>query len=868
MLHRRWSRLLAGQFVSRVAALVLAAAIGRPEGALAAGAALGQGTKATFTRDGLEVTQSADAANGWSWALPLRAYGRGRRGMRSVPNAAAPEAGQGRLEYRRGALTEWYVNLGAAVEQGFTIAEEPAGSGPLALRFELRTDLAPSLSADARSVAFATPDGSRLRYSDLAAFDAHGTALPARFVLAPGELVLEVDDAGASYPLTIDPLIYMEAKQVAFDALTDDGYGSSVAVDVDTAVVGAPGDDDPVVGDGTGAAYVYVRVGAAWVLQQKLTAPDMAIDDSFGFSVAVSGETIVVGAPGDDDTVAGADAGSAYVFRRSSGVWSQLGKLLAPDLAAGDSFGSSVAAFGGTALVGSPAGDSGVADSGSAYVFTFDPVAVTVPVFQAELNASDAAAGDFFGAAVSLDGETALVGAFGNDDAGGNSGSAYVFVRAVTVWSEQQKLTASDDLAGDEFGRSVAVSGDTVVVGAPMDDDQDTNAGSAYVFERFDTTWTELEEIYSGDVDPDEHSGASVAISSDAILVGAPDDDDQGEVNVYARNGVEWPRLMRIRASDREDSDRFGASVALSGGSLAVGAPLDDDLIPDQGSAYLFYANQQDVDLEVATAVNDPEPVEGGTVVFTVTVTNWGPDDARVVAIYAPFPAGLTFVDSLASRGTYNVNTGIWEIGELPDHSTASLTLTGQVPIGGNGTTVTSTATLRAFDSTPDNDTATVTAQVGDQGVPTVLQNGSFEIDSNPMDGQPDGWTLKTNLATDMRDCTTSTDGMCSYVIVGTGKGRKLFQKYTTNSPAGPYTLGISAMADAITGTPKVKLSVTYTNGSKKSFTLALPTGTYAWTAYSIPITTTKAWKAVKLTISWKGNGTLHVDEVVIAAGP
>jgi uncharacterized repeat protein (TIGR01451 family) len=633
-------------------------------------------------------------------------------------------------------------------------------------------------------------------------------------------------------------------------------------------VVGAPDDDDPIVGDGTGAVYVYVRTGAAWVLQQKLTAPDMAIGDNFGFSVAISGETIVVGAPNDDDTVAGLDAGSAYVFRRTNGVWSQLGKLLAPDLAASDQFGWSVAVFDDTALVGARSGDSTVADSGSAYVFLFDPVAVTAPVFQAELNASDAAAGDFFGAAVSLDGETAVVGAYGNDDAGGNSGSAYVFTRAVTVWTEQQKLVASDDNAGDEFGQSVGVSGDTVVVGAPMDDDQDTNAGSAYVFVRFDTTWNELDEIYSGSADIDDHSGASVAISSDAILVGAPDDGDEGEVNVYARDGVFWPRLMRIRASDREDSDRFGASVAISGGSLAVGAPLDDDLIPDQGSAYLFFANQQDVDLEVATNVNDPEPVEGGLVVFTVTVTNWGPDDARVVAIYTPFPEGLTFVDSLASRGTYNVNTGLWEIGELPDHTAASLTLTGQVPIGSNGTTVTSTATLRAFDSTPEDNTDTVTAQVGDQGAPSVLQNGSFEIDANPADGQPDGWTLKTNLTTDMRDCTTSTDGMCSYKIVGTGKARKLFQKYTTNSPAGPYTLGISGKADAITGVPKVKLVVTFTSGARKAYTLTLPEGTYDWTAYSIPFTTTKAWKAVKLTISWKGQGTLHVDEVVIAAGP
>jgi uncharacterized repeat protein (TIGR01451 family) len=325
---------------------------------------------------------------------------------------------------------------------------------------------------------------------------------------------------------------------------------------------------------------------------------------------------------------------------------------------------------------------------------------------------------------------------------------------------------------------------------------------------------------------------------------------------------------MRIRASDRDGGDEFGRSVAISGGSLAVGSPLDDDLIADQGSAYLYFAFQQDADLEVATTVNDPEPAEGGTVVFTVTVTNWGPDDASVVAVYVPFPEGLTFVDSLASRGTYNVNTGLWEIGELPNYSAVSLTLTGQAPIGSNGTTVTNTATLRAFDATPDNNSATVTARIGAQGSSGVFQNGSFEIDTTPADGQPDGWTVKTNPTTDMLDCATASDGICSYMIVGTNKARKLYQKFDSTNPAGPYTLGISAKADAITGVPKVKLQVTYANGVRKGFTLTLPVGTYDWTAYSIPFTTTKAWKSAKLTISWKGQGTLHVDEVVIAAGP
>jgi uncharacterized repeat protein (TIGR01451 family) len=850
---------------SRLAALgLLAAAIVLPDGALALDARLGHGARASFTGDGLRVTERGETEGGWQWELPLRAHGRGAA-LQRARSASKKSSDGARVEYQRGTLTEWYVNVGPAIEQGFTVTEKPAGSGPLALHFELRTDLAPILSPDARSLSFAAPDGARLRYSDLAAFDARGVQLPARFVLGQGSLVLEVDDSGAQYPLTIDPLIYMEAKQVAFDALTDDGYGASVAVDVDTAVVGAPGDDDPVAGDGTGAAYVYVRVGAAWVLQQKITALDRAPDDNFGASVAISGETIVVGAPGDDDTVAGADAGSAYVFRRTNGVWSEMGKLVAPDLMASDAFGAAVAVFGGTALIGAPNGDSGVADSGSAYVFVFDPAAATVPTFQAELTASDAAGGDEFGSAVSIDGESAVVGAWDND----GSGSAYVFVRDVTVWTEQEKLTASDATAGDEFGRSVGISGDTVVIGAPGDDDQNGNSGSAYMFVRYDTSWSELEEVYAQNPSNNDHFGASVGISSDTVLVGAPDDSgSQGEVFVFARLGVEWPRIMRIRASDGDGGDEFGAAVAISGGSLAVGAPLDDDLVADQGGAYLFYAYQQDCDLAVATAVNDPAPAEGATVVFTVTVTNWGPDDANAVAIYTPFPEGLVFVDSLASQGTYNVNTGIWEIGDVPNYSAASLTLTGQLPVGSNGTTVTSTAVLRAFDATPDNNTGTVTAQVGQQGTSSIFQNPGFEIDTTPADGQPDGWVLSVNPVTDMNDCRTSNSGACSFKIVGTGKGRKLYQSFGSTNPAGTYVLGISAKADAISGAPKVKLQVTPVKGKKKGYKLVLPIGTYDWTSHSIQFTTTQQWKEAKVTIQWKGKGTLWVDDVVIGAAP
>jgi hypothetical protein len=185
-------------------------------------------------------------------------------------------------------------------------------------------------------------------------------------------------------------------------------------------VVGAYGHDD--AGSDSGSAYVFVRSGGVWTEQTKLTASDAAASDYFGRSVSVSGDTVVVGAYGNDDV---ADlAGSAYVFVRAGGVWTE----------------------------------------------------------QTKLTASDAAAIDLFGQSVSVNGDIVAIGAYRDSDGGSYSGSAYVFVRSGGVWTEQAKLTASDAAGGDNFGQSVSVSGDTVVSGAYRDSDAGGSSGSAYAF--------------------------------------------------------------------------------------------------------------------------------------------------------------------------------------------------------------------------------------------------------------------------------------------------------------------------------------------------------------------------------------------------
>ena len=208
----------------------------------------------------------------------------------------------------------------------------------------------------------------------------------------------------------------------------------------------------------------------------------------------------------------------------------------------------------------------------------------------AKLLASDGAAGDVFGFEVAVSGDTAVVGAFRDDDKGTESGSAYVFVRSGTTWTQQAKLLASDGAAGDEFGFSVAVSGDTAVVGAFRDDDKGTESGSAYVFVRSGTTWTQQAKLLASDGRLFDIFGISIAVSGDTVVVGASFDDDNGSASgsayVFARSGTTWTQQAKLLASDGAFFDTFGTSVAVSGDTAVVGAFRDDDKGTDSGSAW------------------------------------------------------------------------------------------------------------------------------------------------------------------------------------------------------------------------------------------------------------------------------------------
>jgi hypothetical protein len=369
-------------------------------------------------------------------------------------------------------------------------------------------------------------------------------------------------------------------------------FGRTVAIDGDIAAVGTTGDDEACGGSpmcNAGAVYVYVRDGASWNQQAKIIADDGASGDSFGFSISLSGNTLLIGSVSDDDM--GSQSGSAYVYTRSGSVWSEQAKLTAADGAASDAFGSSVSINGDTAIIGAFLDDDGGNASGSAYVFTRTGGIWTQ---QDKLTAGDAAIGDEFGWSVSVYGDSAIVGAQKDDDAGGESGSAYVFTRLGSVWSQEVKLTSDDAAAGDEFGQSVSIHGNTVVAGAHYDDDAclDCDSGSAYVFTRTGGVWSQQAKLTSADSQANDDFGFSVCVHGDTAVIGARLDDDpgadSGSAYVFTRDTESWSLEKKITGDDTVDADTFGQAVSLDGNRAIVGAVGDDDVFAIAGSAYIF----------------------------------------------------------------------------------------------------------------------------------------------------------------------------------------------------------------------------------------------------------------------------------------
>ncbi len=379
------------------------------------------------------------------------------------------------------------------------------------------------------------------------------------------------------------------------ETASEDQFGTSVAISGNIAVSGAQQGDD--IAPNAGAAYIFERNRILWLQRGKLTAEDGKAGDMFGNSVAISGETILVGAPGVDD--AGPEAGATYVFVRVDGEWIQQAKLIGTDIGAFDQFGSAVTVHENTAIIGAYAKDEVGTDSGAAYVFVRNGNAWTQ---QAKLTPRDAVQGDHFGFSVSVHSDTAFIGAPLSNAAGPDSGAAYLFTRNGTTWRQELQLLSNDIGIGDEFGYAVDLINGAAIVGAPKEDRHQEDMGAAYVFVETRETWAQQAKLTASDAESGDEFGAAVALHEDTAIIGSWKDDhppvdrfsddklqiDKGSAYSFLRDGLSWVEKRRITGGDTSRSDLFGASVAIKGSFAIVGASGSDSAGGNSGSAFIY----------------------------------------------------------------------------------------------------------------------------------------------------------------------------------------------------------------------------------------------------------------------------------------
>jgi hypothetical protein len=589
------------------------------------------------------------------WCMKLERYG---YGAALTPVAkAVPKAEGNRVEYKRGALTEWYVNGPVGLEQGFTIRRPPGQSAGEELTIELA--LLGNLVAfqDDQQVTLKNAAGEPiLRYSGLEAYDSTGLELAARLEIHSQKLLLRVNDHNARYPIVVDPWV-QTSELTASDGVLGDQFGWSVSVSGNTVVVGAP--FHPVgLNLGQGAAYVFVEPQNGWTSMTQtaeLVASDGAALAFFGSSVAINGDTIVVGA-GSTTVHGNPHQGAAYVFVMPANGWknmTQTAELTASDGYVGDDFGASVAISGSTVVVGTPYASIGSNfQQGASYVFVEPGGGWSNMTQTAKLTSSDGAAGDIFGGSVAVDGSTIVVGASEAEVSGNTSaGKAYVFVQPGNGWTnmtQTAELTASDAVTDTYFGSSVAIVGSTAVVGAPSD-----YAGAAYVFAEPPGGWTDTTQ--TAELTPGANSsllllGTSVAINGSTVMAGAVaakvgSNPYQGALYVFAEPTNGWAdenQTALLTSSDGGAGDYFGHSLSMGSNAEVIGAPFHQvGLNVDQGAAYVF----QPVNSRPTAASLSPSSAIVGGAGFQLTVGGTNFVQGAVVT-WNGSPRNTTFVSS------------------------------------------------------------------------------------------------------------------------------------------------------------------------------------------------------------------------------
>jgi len=469
--------------------------------------------------------------------------------------------------------------------------------------------------------------------------------------------------AGAAFIFRRSGETWAQAQKMdADDTLQGDGFAFSLAMDGDVAVIGAwPAAEQK------GSVYVFERNQGGidnWGQVIKLVASDGYMYERFGYSVDINDDHVIVGAPAHNG---GAYmGGAAYVFSRNHGgadTWGEVAKLMAADVANYDQFGWSVGIDQGLVVIGSNKGDGLVADSGSAYLYAKNQGGADAWGVVTELNASDGVAFDYFGESVAVAGDWVVVGAQGDES---STGAVYLYGRnqgGADGWGEIKKITASDGESTDQFGGSVSIHISNVLVGAPY-------ADAAYLYRRNHggiDNWGEAAILTASDGQAFDRFGYAVSLDAEFAAVGATKGSgvvaESGAVYLYQRNigGADnWGEAIKLQAADGAEDDAFGHSVAISGHRLWCGAPYDDDVTASSGAVYRFDLQVVPPEADLSITVDDgsTSAVPGTTTTYTIEVGNAGPLDVSGASVTDDFPTGLACNWTCVATGAASCTAG------------------------------------------------------------------------------------------------------------------------------------------------------------------------------------------------------------------
>ncbi|HJT99444.1 MAG TPA: hypothetical protein VJ696_14095 [Rhodanobacteraceae bacterium] len=459
--------------------------------------------------------------------------------------------------------------------------------------------------------------------------------------------------------------VWLETPLIAADGQAADLFGFRVLVAGDTAFVSAP-----APGPRPGKVYVFSNAGGEWAETQQLTAtpsvsPPPNWSDFFGWSLSLSGDTLLVGAPDVFNPMFG-PVGGAYVFVLDGGSWVQQQELLGSDAGNFNLVGSAVALSGDTAFVGAP-GYSGF--EGKVYEYTRSGAVWTEGT---PLVASDGVSGDGrqFGSAIKCDGTNLLIGAPGPDDTSADfpPGTAYVFANAGGAWNEVQILRPDDSADGDQFGFSIALDGTAALIGAPAANiGANTHQGAAYAFDGASGTFTQVVKLVAADGVAYDQLGQSIAAQGGMALVGMWSHNDvlggtqpppkHGSAYLYSASHGTWNFSTEFTASDGTDGDSFGWDVAIDGTTLMVGAQGTIGANPFQGEAYIFTPGDPPV-AEIGPASMTFTLEVGASGSDTLTIGNSGGSDLDYTIAEATMGDGcattsdVPWLDEASASGT------------------------------------------------------------------------------------------------------------------------------------------------------------------------------------------------------------------------